>query len=269
MHFPNHTDDVPPSYHAILTDESENHPPEKSSSNDTKGQFPPSPVSRHRGKPTSSGDTWLNSTSNSKISNEIYNSIQSLLRDLVQKRASNSPAVVSVLGCCAEACVTYGLSFSNLLQQRYIEKRTILYWVIVTRSLPNAQPAVEENKNPDVLTALLSYASPLKDEAITDIRQACLATSDQILFKRLTQFPGFARMSGTDEMLLGVKTPLDEIEVEESSGSSDDMFAVNFVIPLFCKRMAISKRIPLEFIVRSMYTLLFCEYHPSSNCFKL
>jgi hypothetical protein len=50
-------------------------------------------------------------------------------------------------------------------------------------------------------------------------------------------------------MLLGVKIPVDEIEVDEIS-SDEDAFAANFVIPQFQKRMAISKLIPLEFIAR-------------------
>ena len=93
---------------------------------------------------------------------------------------------------------------------------------------------------------------------------SCLATSDQNLFKRLRQSPGFARMSTVDQMLLGVKIPLDEIEVEEIS-SDEDAFAANFLIPQFHKRMAISK---LEFIARGMYHVLFGVHSSLIPLFK-
>jgi hypothetical protein len=262
--------DAPPSYDAILTDKG--HQPEKSGFNDTKTPIlseasPPSPpvspplktpapiefVKRDKGKSRSVSNNWFsfNTASSSRASHEIRNTVQGLLRDLVQDHASDSPAAVGILSSCADACATHDVSFSDILQQNYIEDHTPVYWAIVKR-LPDDHPGVEENQGPDLLTALISYASPLKDEMITEIRQACLATSDQNLFKRLRQSPGFARMSAVDQMLLGVKIPPDEIEVEEIS-SDEDTFVANFVIPQFQKRMAISKVIPLEFIARGTF----------------
>jgi hypothetical protein len=63
-------------------------------------------------------------------------------------------------------------------------------------------------------------------------------------------------MSAVDQMLLGVKIPPDEIEVEELS-ADENAFRVNFVVPQFHKRMAISKNIPLEFIARGMLRYIY------------
>jgi len=271
--------DAPPSYDAILTDK-RHRPPEKSGFNDNKSPIQPGPesplpspplsppskviapiefVKKDKGKSRSVSNNWFSftaaSSSSSRASHEIRNTVLGLLRDLVQDHASNSPAAVGILSSCADACASHGVLFSDILQQRYIEEHTPIYWAIVKR-LPDDHPGVDENQGPDLLTALISYASPLKEEMITEIREACLATSDQNLFKRLRQSPGFARMSTVDQMLLGVKTPLDEIEVEEIS-SDEDAFSANFLIPQFHKRMAISKLIPLEFIARGMYDVLF------------
>ena len=256
--------DAPPSYDAILSPQPL---AEKSGFKDKTPLQPQSPlpvspppktaapvefVKRDKGKSRSVSNNWFNfnTASSSRASHEIRNTVLGLLRDLVQDHASNSPAAVGVLSSCADACATHDVSFSDILQQRYIEGHSPVYWAIVKR-LPDNHPGVEVNQGPDLLTALISYASPLKEEMITEIRQACLATSDQNLFKRLRQSPGFARMSAVDQMLLGVKTPLDEIEVEELS-SDQDAFAVGFVVPQFHKRMAISKLISLEFIARGM-----------------
>ena len=61
--------------------------------------------------------------------------------------------------------------------------------------------------------------------------------------------PEFATVSGSDQMLLGVTLPHDEIEVEELPGEEGD-FAVHFVIPHFQKRIMVTQEIVLEFIAR-------------------
>jgi hypothetical protein len=107
---------------------------------------------------------------------------------------------------------------------------------------------------PDLLSALISYASPLKTDTITDLRLACLATSDQALFQRLRLSPEFAPVSGSDQVLLGMTIPPDDINVEDLPGEAG-AFAVDFVIPHFHKRMVVSKNITLEFIARSKFKI--------------
>lgn len=139
------------------------------------------------------------------------------------------------------------------MQTKFIEDHTPFYWAIVKR-LPDGHHDVEESQGPDLISALISYASPLNPETIREIRLACLATSDQKLFQRLRLTPDFHSVSGVEQMLLGVSTPLDEIEVEDVSPDGG-AFAMDFVIPHFHKRMVVSKQIALEFIARGTHSL--------------
>ncbi|KAJ3503005.1 hypothetical protein NLJ89_g8628 [Agrocybe chaxingu] len=125
------------------------------------------------------------------------------------------------------------------------------------QALPDDHQDVEAGQCPDLLTSLISFATPLKPETIKEVRLACLATSDQKLFQRLRLSPEFAPVSGVNQMLLGGTIPPDEIEVEDVS-SEGGAFVMSFVVPHFHKRMSVSKEVELEFIARSrMWRLAF------------
>jgi len=200
-----------------------------------------------KGKARATG--WLNfsESSGSQTAREVRSTILCLVRDLIQEHIPSSPAATGILQSCAEACSAHSLSFSSILQEKSIVGRTPLYWVIVKR-FPDQHQEVEETSGPDLLSALISYASPLNANTIKDIRLACLETSDQPLFQRLRLSPEFAPVSGSDKMLFGMTILPDNISVEDLPGGT---FAVDFVIPHFHKRMVVSKRITLEFIARS------------------
>ena len=108
------------------------------------------------------------------------------------------------------------------------------------------------------LTALTSFATPLNAQTIADVRHACLLTSDQLLFQRLRMSPAFSPLSGTDEMLLGVKIPPDDITVENAAGD-EDVFVVDFNIGHFQKRMYVSQKIELDFIARGTFIVIHHE----------
>ncbi|KAF6752193.1 hypothetical protein DFP72DRAFT_905204 [Ephemerocybe angulata] len=186
---------------------------------------------------------------------DVRKTVLGLVRDLVREHHSDSAAPLGILQSCAAACDSQSLSLSSLLQEKSIEGHTPLYWAIVKRK-PD-EDVEDTSQIPDLLIALLSHSTPLKKDTIMDIRHACLITSDQRLFQRLRMSPEFATVSGSDQMLLGVTLPHDEIEVEELPGDEGE-FAVNFVIPHFQKRMMVTQEIPLEFIARSrMWKLVF------------
>jgi hypothetical protein len=196
---------------------------------------------------------WFNFTesSESRTSREVRSTVLRLVRDLIQEHISSSPAATGILQSCAEACSTHSLSLSSILQEKSIEDHTPLYWAIVKR-LPDQHQDVEETLGPDLISALISYASPLNADTIKDLRLACLATSDQPLFQRLRLSPEFSPVSGSDQVLLGMTIPPDDIDVEDLPGEAG-AFAVDIVIPHFHKRMVVSKKITLEFIARSKF----------------
>lgn len=162
--------------------------------------------------------------------------------------------------------MTHSLSFSTILQEKSIENHTPLYWAIVKR-LPDEHHRVKDALGPDLLSSLLSYSAPLSSETITDVRQACLVTCDQRLFQRLRLSPDFSQVSSAEQMLLGATIASDNIEVKDIDG---DSFIMTFELPLFHKRMVVSKVVPLEFIARNrMWGLEFFIAPENSWCVAL
>lgn len=213
---------------------------------------PSSTSSSNKGKGRAAN--WFNFAA-SRTAREVRSTVLGLIRDLVQEQYSSFPAATGILQSCADACTTHSLSLTSILQEKSIENHTPLYWVIVNR-LPDEHHQVEDSSGPDLLSALLSYSTPLSPETITDVRRACLATCDQRLFQRLRLSPEFAPVSGIDQMLLGGTITPDDIEVQDVPGDRG-AFVVTFEIPQFHKRMVVAKEIGLEFIARSECYFLF------------
>ena len=224
-------------------------PPIRSPSVTAASPSSSSSSSNNKGKGRASTN-WFNFAA-SRTAREVRNTVLGLIRDLVQEQYSSFPAATGILQSCADACATHSLSLSSILQEKSIENHTPLYWAIVKR-LPDEHHQVEDSSGPDLLSALLSFSSPLSSDTITDVRRACLATCDQRLFQRLRLSPEFARVSGVDQMLLGGTIPPDNIEVEDVPGDGGE-FMVTFEVLHFHKRMVVSKEISLEFIARSEF----------------
>lgn len=182
----------------------------------------------------------------SRATKEVKETVINLIRDVVKVPDA---AAISVLRDCEEACASHNLSISTILQEKTIEGHSALYWAIIKR--PRDLPG---GAGMELVEAMLAKAAPLNVTTVSDIRLACLQTSDEVLFQRLRHTPAFSPLSGTDEMLLGENIPPDDIVVEEVAGNQGE-FVVMFRIPHFQKRMRISKRITLEFIARGTYCI--------------
>ncbi|KAF9555360.1 hypothetical protein CPC08DRAFT_712109 [Agrocybe pediades] len=220
---------------------------------------------------------------------EVRTTVCGLIRNLVvgqeqlgtHESEELSPAALGILQSCAEACSAHSLSLSTILQEKFIESHSPLYWSIVKRPVRNTvvkqdavraeqqsvslldaddvdeparmeDDATSHNAN-DLLGALLNHVAPsyLSVDTITELRQGCLATSDQSTFQRLRLLiPQFSTISGADQVLLGASKPVDDVTVE-IGGGNEGAFAVNIKVPQFHKRMMISKEIGLEFVARN------------------
>lgn len=250
--------DAPPSYDAISAPS-----PYPRDDKSTPVVYPPAPSAppqhpKHRPPPspsTSKSKSWFNfSSSFSRTNREVQTTIQGLVRDLVRFREfpSSPSAAKGILDSCQEACTAHGLSFSEILQEKSIEGHTPIYWAIVKRPPEHADDGNDENEEegPDLVTALLQLSSPLTPATISEIRLACLVTSDQALFQRLRLSPAFSPIKGTDEMLLGENAvPPDTIDVQDIKGD-EGAFVVELQISMFQKRMRISGGVEVEFIAR-------------------
>lgn len=165
-----------------------------------------------------------------------------LLRDLVKQSEADSYTTSLVSGC-SEACRSYGIPFSVLLQEPSLEGHSPIYWAIIRRD-SHATPS-----SADVVTSLFSPISSLSDATISEIRLACLHNSDQLLYQQLRRWSAFNPVSGMEEMLMGGSVPHDTIVVENAP-DDERAFMVRFRVPMFQKRLRISKHIALEFIAR-------------------
>ena len=204
------------------------------------------------------------SSATSKTPHEFRSTVLGLVQDLVQDHSSGSPAALGILQSCADACISHSVSFSAILQEKFIENHTPLYWAIVKRTRGSSEDGEGgggcSEMNGDLITGLLSHISPLNPDTILDLRMACMATSDQAMFQRLRRSPRFASISKSDQILLsgsGSHSP-DEVTVEIVSGDKG-AYTVDCIVSQFHKRMMVSKEIVLDFIARSTY--------PPTSCF--
>lgn len=209
--------------------------PEAGSST-TPVSVPLSPTGRWRGS-----RPWFPFGQAARTAKEVRATVLGLVRDLVKLE---SPASTAILKSCSEACKVHGISLSSILQEKFIEGHTALYWAIVKRPPEPSGP-----DDSDALTGMLALAEPLSAATISDIRLACLVSSDQDLFQQLRRSPAFAPLSGPDRMLLEAAVTPDEVIVEDVPGD-EGAFAVHFRLIKFQARMRVSKEVSIEYIAR-------------------
>jgi len=273
------TIEAPPAYESLSTDQAttrliDDHPPITHTSISNPISSPPLPFrgigsiqKSHTKSPSSSSVSslkaknsgWFSFTSPvpSKKPHEVRTTVLGLVRDLVQDHSSGSPAALGILQSCADACTSHSVSFSSILQEKFIENHTPLYWAIVKRARGPSGDDDEEGEGSEtnnvLITALLSHISPLDPNTILDLRMACMATSDQAMFQRLRMSPRFSSISGSDRVLMGGgPLPPDDVTVEIGPGD-EGAFTANCVVSQFHKRMMVSKEIILDFIARSAW----------------
>ncbi|KAK0194140.1 hypothetical protein F5146DRAFT_1134910 [Armillaria mellea] len=247
--------DAPPSYDAItsadvpINVDSKNRPVNAIPGPSSSRSPVPSPSTQrafHGGlaaQPSGFPYSWFSSRS----SRETKSTITSLIRDLVRP-PNSSLACNEILSSCAEACASYSLSLSSVLQEKFCEGYTPLYWAIINK------PRQTEEESEELLSALLRYSVPLTPSTIAELRLACLVTSDQNLFRHLRR--ELTPLSGTDEMLLGAAGS-DDVRVVDTS-ATEGAFAAEIEISQFQKRMRVGKEVEVEFIAQArMWRLSF------------
>ncbi|THH29032.1 hypothetical protein EUX98_g5157 [Antrodiella citrinella] len=246
--------EAPPSYDTV-----ESNPPRTSTyPTDAKSSNPyaPPPISpaspsspgqslQGKGSIARSSSSWFAFGHTARTAKEIRNTVLGVVRDVVQNTDSDVSSSLSILESCSAACRARDIPFGTILQEKSVEGHSPLYWAIVKR------PAAENAPHgPDLLSNLMEMAAPLTQATISEIRLACLDTSDQTLFQQLRRSPAFAPLEGTDQILLGASVPPDDVDVEDIPGD-EGAFTVSFRIVAFQKRMRVTKHIDLEFIARS------------------
>ncbi|KAF9043668.1 hypothetical protein BDP27DRAFT_1305268 [Rhodocollybia butyracea] len=184
--------------------------------------------------------SWFGSKS--RKAKEVREWAVNQIGDLLGKGNTDIEECRSVLSGCAEAFSTKKLTFSAFLQEPLVENHTYFYWSIVNRS-------DEATRFPPLLSALLSFASPVTEETRADVRLACLLTNDQPLHQSLQCHRDFMRLPTSHELIFGEVIPYDDITVENMP-SAEPSFQVKMEIPHFMKRMNFEKEVTLEFIAQ-------------------
>ncbi|KAL1762266.1 hypothetical protein FB107DRAFT_199472 [Schizophyllum commune] len=191
----------------------------------------------------------------SKSSREVRTTVKALIQDIIVQQ-SPPEACRGILQSCAESCKAYDIPLHSILQERYMEERTPLYWAIVKRAeerqtsstSPSSSPPTPDPSDPsDTTLILLALAAPLTADTISDIRAACLVFSDNALFQRLRMAPEFSSLSPAEQILFnGEATVPDSVRVEDVQG--EGAFVAHIRIPKFQRRMRVAGAVGLEFV---------------------
>ncbi|KAG0695556.1 hypothetical protein DFH29DRAFT_265240 [Suillus ampliporus] len=225
--------DLPPSYDTIAS----------SSTTATVIDEKPRPPAPIRPSASSTTSSWFSLPPNARTK-QTRQTVISLIRDLVASPStttSDSAAAAPILASCASALSPS--SFSALLQHPTFEQHTPIYWAIL-------------NRHTHILPDMLRYAGPLNHACIADIRLACLASGDQVLFGKLRrgELP-FLTTPKPDALVLG-STPADDVDVKEVDGEA--AFSASIKIRLWQKRMRVAGVVGVEFIARGrIWSLTF------------
>lgn len=171
------------------------------------------------------------------------------MRDVVKESAS--PAAVSVLQSCLEACQSRGLSFQSIVSERFIEGHCPLYWAILKRPCTPSEREGEANDRVQLLDILLSI--PLDSTTRSEAYLACMLSSDQVLFQRLRRVPGHPSpsISAAHELLLG-DAPEDDVRSFDGDADCGE-FRLTWRIVKFQKRMRALGGVGTEVIARGEY----------------
>ncbi|PCH35646.1 hypothetical protein WOLCODRAFT_107625 [Wolfiporia cocos MD-104 SS10] len=183
---------------------------------------------------------WFN-FSQRPTAKEAQEAVTGFLRDIL-KRPDLSSSASLILEGCSEACRSYGLSLSSVLQEPSIGGHSPIYWAVVARPPGPYDPTI-----PDLIDTFIAYATPLSSTGLSEIRLACVHNSDQVLYQRLRDITVISPMSHTEELLLGGRHARDKITVQDSP---DDglAFIARMRVVQFQKRLRVSNEVHLEFI---------------------
>jgi len=198
---------------------------------------------------------------------------QEWLRALVSQVSLSEEEFKSVLRSSARACAAKDIDFAALLQEPILTGDLPVYWAIVKRPAAATCPVQGEEgdtdhgcDDPDALVlAILDFSQPLQKATVVAARRACMAVSDNALFRRLCGlFKEFAPVSDTDAMLLEGSGAQDNVVVNELS-SNDGAFVARIKLAQFRLRMRVSKQVCVEFVARGKRGWLSpCGRHFSS-----
>ncbi|KAJ7608490.1 hypothetical protein DFH06DRAFT_1377171, partial [Mycena polygramma] len=165
------------------------------------------------------------------------------IRLVVQPNTGSVAERLALLKSCSDLCGRHECDLSALSQRKTLfHAHTALYWAIVNQLDSPSAPF-------ELVAALLARSQPLDAATLTDVRRACIVARSQEIFQFLKMCPAVGALSEENRFILGCVVPPEKIHVDVME-SPEQAFSVNFHIPMFQKRMMLSKRIEVEFVAR-------------------
>ncbi|KAG2112592.1 uncharacterized protein F5147DRAFT_791288 [Suillus discolor] len=178
--------------------------------------------------------------------------VLSRIRDIVSAPNFSSSSIVPTVNTCAAAISP--AEFSKLLQKRNIEGHTAMYWAIV-------------NHRREALWAFVSFITRFSSACVSDLRLACMLTSDHALFAKRN----LARVIGSSKdesfrKFLGC--PPDEVQIHDTGdGMCKIQFNVCFRIGMFRKRLLTKRKFGKEFVAAGrIWSLRMSSVAPDGFC---
>ncbi|KAK0223851.1 hypothetical protein IW262DRAFT_860827 [Armillaria fumosa] len=164
---------------------------------------------------------------------------------------SNAPPCQEILENYSEAWNSRSLCLSSIIQDHNIEGHTAIYQTIMNG------PLFAEGEN-QVLTSLLEFSQPLEDSAVSELRWACLAKPDRLLFQHLQHKLNLNPRSKMDKMIFSSDAEY-EVHLLETDPSANK-FTVDVHIKQFQKRLVVRTIVYVEFIAKARM-LIFQFYN--------
>ncbi|KAF9230418.1 hypothetical protein BU15DRAFT_15690, partial [Melanogaster broomeanus] len=191
---------------------------------------------------------------------QVQQTILSLVYDLVINLQLPNIMIPGLLFSCEDACKTYNLNFSALLQEQAIEGHTPMYWAVINCCA--------------ISPSLLEHAASLTWASKLDIHLACLVSSNQELFQVMKYRQTVSSVcKGADMLVLG-STPSDNISVHEVpyAPNENSAFIAKIQINMWQKRMHVSGQVSVEFIAKGTHCFMLgstCIYSASGRIWSL
>ncbi|OAX41926.1 hypothetical protein K503DRAFT_832877 [Rhizopogon vinicolor AM-OR11-026] len=167
--------------------------------------------------------------------------VLTLIREVVRVSATPFPFTSERIKACSD--ILPGAEFSDLLQTPNIEGHTAMYWAIV-------------NNRREAFSALAVFIPKFSFKCVSDLRLACMITSDNTLFTELH----LGKINAKEESFRSLLccTP-DVIEVYELGNNK---FITCFQIMMFQKRMRAAQKVGnLEFVAGGRIWWLCFDMH--------
>ena len=160
-----------------------------------------------------------------------------------------------IIAMCKATCSELSISLPSILQDRYINKHSPLYWAIARKEKTSKAAQGPGVKSVNIFATLLPLALPITSElVISELREVCRVVSENKAFQRLRfDVPGFSKVEAYRST--SGKPRCDEVKIITWNHLYGNLFNVEMTFPDFSERLRARRTIGAEFVVRGGLSL--------------